>query len=169
MNNLKPIVKEKVAYIGKTFEIVKKSFKNSKLSVEFEMARRSPGVRLIIINKNKILLTKEFRPEFNDYDYRLPGGKVFDSLKEYKIAISKKYDMLKCTKEAAKKECAEETGLIPKRIRLFQISKAGLTVYWDLFYFVVDDFDGSIKNQKLEDDEITLPEWKTFEEAKKCA
>ena len=167
MNKAKSIVKEKVIYAGKTFEITKKYFKNEKLSIEFEIARRSPGVRLIIVKKDKILLTKEFRPELNDYDYRLPGGKVFDSLKEYKTTISKKYNILKYAEEAAKKECAEETGLIPKRTRLFQTTKAGLTVEWDLFYFVVDDFDGSVKNQKLEDDEIIHPVWKTFEETKK--
>ena len=30
-----------------------------------------------------IQLSKEFRSELNGYDYRLPGGKVFDTLEEY--------------------------------------------------------------------------------------
>ncbi len=43
----------------------------------FETAVRSPGVRLIIVKDNQMLITKEFRGELDDYDYRLPGGKVF--------------------------------------------------------------------------------------------
>ena len=49
----------------------------------FEKARRAPGVRLLIIKKNKILITKEYRDEIGEFDYRLPGGKVFDKLEEY--------------------------------------------------------------------------------------
>ncbi|MEI6117757.1 MAG: hypothetical protein WCP92_00380 [bacterium] len=48
-----------------------------------EIAKRSPGVRLIICDGDKILITNEFRKEVNTDDYRLPGGKVFDTLKEY--------------------------------------------------------------------------------------
>jgi len=31
----------------------------------------------------KILLSREYRSELDRYDYRLPGGKVFDTLAEY--------------------------------------------------------------------------------------
>jgi DNA-binding NarL/FixJ family response regulator len=51
----------------------------------FEFARRAPGVRMIISAQDgsgKILLTREYRPSLERYDYRLPGGKVFDSLQE---------------------------------------------------------------------------------------
>lgn len=163
---MNPMGKEKIAYEGKTFEIIEKQIKAKKRLFKFEVARRSPGVRLIIIRKNKILLTKEFRPELNSFDYRLPGGKVFDTLKEYKQLINKKQNPLDAAKKAAKKECTEETGLIPKNVKLFQLSKAGLTVEWDLFYFIIENFSGNIKNQKLEDDEIIYPEWKTFKQAK---
>jgi hypothetical protein len=41
-------------------------------------------VRIIIQNEEKkILLTKEFRYELDAYDWRLPGGKVVDTLDEY--------------------------------------------------------------------------------------
>jgi 8-oxo-dGTP pyrophosphatase MutT (NUDIX family) len=72
----------------------------------FEIARRSPGVRLIICDKDKILLSKEFRKELKGYDYRLPGGKVFDTLKEYN---KNKKNIKKYTLVAAKNECEEET------------------------------------------------------------
>ena len=156
--------KEKIAYQGKSFEIIKRKITTKKSTFEIEIARRSPGVRLIILKKSKILLTREFRPELNAYDYRLPGGKVFDSLKEYKQHAGK--SILSAAKKAAAKECMEETGLIPKKLRLQEVSKAGLTVEWDLFYFIIDDFEGNIKNQKLEADEIIHPEWKTLKQAR---
>ena len=166
MNKPNQLGKEKIVYEGKTFQIIRRYIKTKKIKFELEIARRSPGVRLIIIKKNKVLLTKEFRPELNKYDYRLPGGKVFDTLKEYKQSINKKQNLIGAAKRAAEKECVEETGIIPKNIKLFQISKAGLTVEWDLFYFIVEDFRQNNKSQELEQDEIIYPEWKTFNQAK---
>jgi len=54
-----------------------------------EFARRSPGTRLIIEKGDKIILSREFRHELGSYDYRLPGGKVYDSLDEYNKALQK--------------------------------------------------------------------------------
>ncbi len=52
------------------------------------MVRRPPGIRALIVNNdNQILLSKEFRYELNDWDYRLSGGKVFESLNDYKVAL----------------------------------------------------------------------------------
>lgn len=155
---------EEIAYKGKIFEIVKRPMKVGNKVVEFEIARRPPGVRLIIIKNSKILLTKEFRYELEEYDYRLPGGKVFNTMEAYSQAIRKNEDMLKHALAAAKKECEEETGLIPTKMRHFQTSQAGATIIWDLFYFIVEDFTGSKK--ALEHGEIIQPEWKTFKEAK---
>ena len=165
MRKISPILKEKIIFEGKTFEIASQQLRGAKKPIE--IARRAPGVRLIIIDGMNMLITKEYRYELGEYDYRLPGGKVFDSLKEYKESISKKSDILKCAIKAAKKECLEETGVIAKSVKLFQASKAGLTVAWDLFYFIVDDFELSRHGQKLEHDEIIHPEWKTFWEVRK--
>ena len=157
---------EELLFEGKTFEIIKKNFISGEKSSKIEIARRSPGVRLIIVKDNKMLITKEFRFELNDYDYRLPGGKVFDSLKEYKEALMKDSDILKHATEAAKKECLEETGLIAKNIKHFLTANAGLTVKWDLFYFIVDDFEENEKGQQLGFDEEIYVGWKTFDEVK---
>lgn len=155
---------EQVVYEGKTFEIVRKTMRGKGKTVTVEMARRSPGVRLIIVRDNKILLTKEYRYELNGYDYRLPGGKVFDSLKEYQEALKGNKDISQCAKDAAKQECEEETGLIAKGVKHMHTSVVGLTIQWDLLYFVVDDFTQG--RQKPEDAEIIHPEWKTFGEAR---
>lgn len=167
MKKFKQIGKEKIVFEGKTFQIIKQRFSVGSKTIEVEKAMRSPGVRLIIINENKILLTKEYRPELKRYDYRLPGGKVFDNLKEYQNSLNKKDNILKKSIEAAKKECIEETGLIAKNVRHYQTSHAGLTVIWDLYYFIVDDSKKHEKGQQLEHDEVIYPEWKKFEEVKK--
>ena len=161
-----PQKKENILFEGRTFQIVDKHFIFGNKSKSIEIARRSPGVRLIIFKGSKILLTKEFRRELNGYDYRLPGGKVFDSLAEYKKAVKEGKDMLKCAVEAAKIECLEETGLIARKIKHFKTSKAGQTIEWDMFYFLVEDFEESKKGQQLGFGEEIYPEWKTFGEAK---
>ena len=164
MNQLQKDGPEEVAYKGKIFEIIKQPMKADGKSVVLEIARRSPGVRLIIIKDNQLLITKEFRTELNAYDYRLSGGKVFDTLEEYERHRSQ--DMLPCALEAAKRECKEETGFIVKNINHFTTAHAGATVEWDLFYFIVNEFENSAKGQELEVGEVISIEWKTFEEVK---
>lgn len=156
---------EKIIYEGKIFQVVEQPMTYNGHNKTFELARRSPGTRLIIIKDNRILITKEFRSEHGKTDYRLPGGKVFDSLEEYKKYLND--DLLPFAEIAAKKECLEETGLIPKNIKHFSTSKAGATIEWDLYYFIVDDFEINLEGQRLETGEDIEIEWKTFEEVKK--
>lgn len=160
---------EKITYSGKIFQVIEQPMICDGCNKIFELARRSPGTRLIIIrNNNEMLITKEFRGEHNGVDYRLPGGKVFDTLEEYKNHLDE--DLLPYAKVAAKKECLEETGLIPKNIKHFATSKAGATVEWDLYYFMVDKFEENPEGQHLEEGEDIEIEWKTFAEVKKlCA
>lgn len=155
---------EKIEYKGKIFEIIKQPMKIGGKKIIFEIARRSPGVRLIIVKGNQILITKEYRSELNDYDYRLPGGKVFDTLDEYNL--NRDTDMLSFTVDAAKRECREETWLVVKNIRHFATSVAGATVKWNLEYYIIDEFEENTSGQNLEDGEIISVEWKSFEEVR---
>ncbi len=155
---------EEIVYKGKIFEIVKQPMKAGDKSVVFEIARRAPGVRLIIIKENKILLTREFRNELSGYDYRLPGGKVFDTLEEYKK--HRDTDLLPFAIEAGKREATEEVGLTIKNISHFTTATSGATGVWDLFYFLVHDFEENKYGQKLETGEDIQAEWKTFDEVR---
>lgn len=157
---------EKIAYSGRIFEVVKQPMKVGGKIVDFEIARRSPGVRLLIVRDGKILLVKEFRTEHNGFDYRLPGGKVFDSIKDYKKALDGGKDILKYAVEAARKECLEETGISAKRIEHIHTARCGASVSWDMYYFLVENFEERDGRQSLEDGEIIFPVWKTFDEAK---
>ncbi|MFA6190327.1 MAG: NUDIX domain-containing protein [Candidatus Staskawiczbacteria bacterium] len=164
MDNLQKNGPEKIVYKGRIFEVVEQPMKVGDKSIVFEIARRSPGTRLIIVKENKILISKEFRSELNDYDYRLPGGKVFDTLEEYNKNISE--DILLFATNAAKKECREETGLVAKNIKHYATAKSGATVIWDLFYFIVDEFEENEVGQELETGEVINTEWKSFDEVK---
>ena len=63
---------------------------------EFYVSDFGPKVALLIINNDKILLTRQYRLLINDLSYEIPGGKV-----DYKESF----------KEAAIRECHEETGV----------------------------------------------------------
>jgi len=147
-----------IKYSGKIIEVVTEQHGNK----VFEFARRSPGVRALIIKDGKMLLSREFRTEVGGYDYRLPGGKVFDTLEEYRKHAGK--DLTKFAVEAVIKEVKEEVGLITKSPKLIKISHAGATVVWDLFYFEITDFkEGS---QNLEEGEDITSNWYALKEVK---
>lgn len=164
MDKLLPAGSDKIVYRGKIFKVVERPFKAGKHDIIFEIAIRSPGVRLIIVNKDKMLVTKEFRQELNTFDYRLPGGKVFDKFTEFEA--HEKEDLLPYAIKAAKKESKEETGIKIKHLQHFATAKSGATVVWDLLYFIVDDFEDTNEGQNLEHGEHIAVTWKTFEEVK---
>lgn len=156
---------EKITFQGKIIEVVQKEVEQNGKIKTFEFARRSPGTRLIIEKGNKIFLTKEFRHEVGGYDYRLPGGKVYDTLDEYNIALESGVDINDVAKIAAIKEAHEEVGIEVKDISFLHKSVCGATVVWDLFYFLVQDF---IKTeQHLEDGEDISVELFDIDEVEK--
>ena len=151
---------EEIKYSGKIIEVV--HFKNG--SRTFEKARRSPGVRALIVSDGKILLSKEFRQEINGYDFRLPGGKVFDALEDFKLHINE--NLVQYATDAVVKEVKEEVGLLAKNPTLLKVSKAGATVEWDLYYFLIKEFKKNEKGQELEEGEDITFDWFNFEDVK---
>lgn len=134
--------------------------------IKRNMVRRPPGIRALIVDKkeNKILLSKEFRYELNSWDYRLPGGKVFDSLEEYKKSL-KRNDVLEHVEKTVPKEVLEEIGLIVKNPKLLKISKDGSGVIWDLYYYEITEYSVSENGPSLEENEIVDGYvWKSFDE-----
>ncbi len=163
-----PVEPEKVVYQGLIVEVVQQKMQEGEKIKTYEFARRSPGTRLIIIKDAKILLTKEYRPELKSWDFRLPGGKVFDSLSDYNNFLNTRKDILIPAKAGAILEAEEEAGVKVGEIKHFATSTCGATVRWDLFYFVVDEFDTQDK-QNLGQGENIETNWFTFAEAKKLA
>jgi len=137
----------------------------------FEFAERSPGVRILATDGNRILLTKEWRSETKGWDYRLPGGKVFDSLDEYLDAKNElSFDVDQKAAEAAKKELEEETSLdlTSEVFSALHHSVCGATVIWDLHYYLAQvaqtDIDTQPSSIVTDEGEHTHPEWFTAEE-----
>jgi len=138
-----------------------------------EMARRSPGVRMIIVTTdNKFLISREKRDYLEKgWDYRLPGGKVVDTLSDYLALLEKLEngldggDLTPTVEAAVIKESKEEVGITVRNPELLQISTAGGTIEWDLWYWLVRDFDCG--EQELEhDEEIEIVEMTVSEVAK---
>ncbi|MCM2339502.1 MAG: NUDIX domain-containing protein [Burkholderiales bacterium] len=147
--------KENIVYQGKIIEVINEIVKleNGK-EITLEKARRSPGVRLIIKNKEgKFILNKEKRHELDEIDYRLPGGKVFDTLQEYNNFLKEGKDILEKAKEAVKLEAIQEAGIEPEEVRYLSTSHCGATVDWDLIYFSTEKFK-EVEKQPEEGEEI---------------
>ncbi len=157
---------EEIYAKGKIFELVHLTQPDGRV---FEVARRAPGVRLIIADRGakKVLLTKEFRRELNDWDYRLPGGKVFDTLDEFEAFRASGDDILSAAEQKAKGEGAEEAGIDVKQVELFQKSTLGATVEWDLYIFEVSEWIVHEHGQQLEaGEQIEADNWVGYDEAK---
>lgn len=122
--------------------------------IKRKLVRRPPGIRAIIINKdNEILLSKEFRYELNAFDYRLPGGKVFDTIEEYQDSLTNN-TLEDNVFKTVNKEVLEEVGLIIHNPTLIKVSHDGASVEWDLYYFEIKDYEVSADGNHLEENEF---------------
>lgn len=169
MGKLQPASDEKIVYQGKMLEIVNQDMSKGDAIVTFEWARRSPGIRLILVDPKRrvVVLTKEHRYELGADDYRLPGGKVFDTLKEYNQFLASGKDIAQPAAKKAREEAEEEVGIKLETVDHFHTSVCGATVEWNLLYFVSTNWEQG--SQKLELGEqievVELP----FQAAKKIA
>ncbi len=160
---------EEVFAKGKLFELVHLSQKDGRT---FEVARRAPGVRLIIHDKaaGKILLTREYRRELGKWDYRLPGGKVFDSLDEFEAFRNRNEDIVDVAKAKATEEAQQEAGVEIAEMELHKKSVLGATVEWDLYVFETNSWQLSVEGQELEvGEKIEADTWVTYDEARTMA
>ena len=159
-------MEEKIFATGKMFELVHFPQADGRV---FEMARRAPGVRVIVavMPNKKVMLTKEHRWELKGWDYRLPGGKVFDTLAEYETHRKMAKDILVAATAKAKAEAAEEAGIQVDAVELFKKSSLGATVEWDLYIFEATAWQPHTDGQNLQEDERMGIEvrWYSFAEA----
>jgi len=160
---------EEIFAKGKLFELVHLKQDDGRV---FEVARRAPGVRLIIHDETdgKILLTKEFRRELGEWDYRLPGGKVFDSLDEYETHRTSGDDIEAAAMMKAIEEAKQEAGVEIAELELYKKSILGATVEWDLYVFETSDWQLNVEGQELEvGEKIEADNWVTYDGAREMA
>jgi ADP-ribose pyrophosphatase len=158
---------EEIIAKGKLFELVQLKQEDGRI---FEVARRAPGVRLIIADKpnKKVLLTKEYRQELAEWDYRLPGGKVFDSLDDFEAHRASGADIVAAARAQAINEAQQEAGVEIDELELYKKSVLGATVEWDLYIFEATKWQLSVHGQELEvGEKIEADNWVSFDEAKK--
>jgi ADP-ribose pyrophosphatase YjhB (NUDIX family) len=143
---------EEIFAKGRLFELVHTTQPDGRV---FEVARRAPGVRLIISDTDtqKLLLTKEFRHELNDWDYRLPGGKVFNTLDDYEAFRKSGKEIMKAAEAQAKNEALEEAGVTINELKFVRKSALGATVEWDLYVFEATKWELHKDGQHLKEDE----------------
>lgn len=157
-----------IVFKGELFEVVKQPMKVGDYEYSIEIAKRPPGARLIIVSPDKkILLTKEYRHEHNGWDFRLPGGKVVDSLDEYNKLLKNNKALLEMAEEGARREALEEVGIIIDEMKHFTTSHCAVTIVWDLYYFVVTKYHNHPDGQHLEPNEDIKLGWYSFKQAKK--
>ena len=157
---------ETIVFSGKIGEVVHIEQPDGRI---FEQFRRPPGVRLIIVSpEGSILISKEYRQETTSFDLRLPGGKVCDTLSEFRILRASGEDMIEAAKTAAIKEAWEETGLVVVNPQLITQANAGATVDWDLYYFLITEFTNHRDGQALELGENIEVSWLTQAEIRQA-
>jgi ADP-ribose pyrophosphatase len=160
-------VSEEIFAKGKLFELIHLKQDDGRV---FEVARRAPGVRLIIHDEveQRILLTREFRHELSEWDYRLPGGKVFDSLDEFEDFRTSGGDIVEAAKTKAIEEAQQEAGVEIADLKLYRKSVLGATVEWDLYIFETNDWQLRVEGQELEvGEKIDADQWFGYEEVQR--
>ncbi len=169
MSQLTPSGKEQIVYQGRMLEVVNQAMSDGSRTITFEWARRAPGIRLLLVDKEKqtVLLTREHRYELGRDDYRLPGGKVFDSLVEYNDFLKSGKDIVVPATAKAKAEALEEVGAKVETLKHFHTSTCGATVQWDLLYF--EAISWQLESQQLEAGEQISVVETGFEEAQNMA
>jgi ADP-ribose pyrophosphatase len=131
----------------------------------FERFVRPPGTRIIAIENKKIYLQKEHRLESNnEFDWRLPGGKVFDRFEEYEKYIGEQIPE-EIILSAGKKELLEEAKMVTEKISIYKKSTCGASVEWDLYYLFCENTK-NVNHTHHETEEIVDGKYFTFDEVK---
>ncbi len=134
---------------------------------EFEKFSRPPGTRIIAVRDNKIFLQQEARLEVDGFDWRLPGGKVFDTFADFKPYLAKPIPE-NIIIAAGQKELGEEAGLVAAKVRVVSKKVCGATVDWDLYYLEAATIsEAAASRTHHEGEQIDKSGWFTFDQVKK--
>lgn len=128
------------------------------------MVVRPPGVRLLIIRDDELLLTREYRLDLDAFDVRLPGGKVVDTMLEAEVLEHQ--DLEQAVVRAADRELREEVGMVCPRWSHFDVMRAGSSIEWDLWYLQGHDPEVLAAGAEPEAGEWIEPMWVPFETAR---
>lgn len=140
---------------------------NGYVKKEFEKFSRPPGTRIIAVQDKKIFLQQEARLEVDGFDWRLPGGKVFDTFADFKPYLNKLVPE-NIILVAGQKELGEEAGLVAGSVKLFCKKVCGATVDWDLYYLEATDIaKADDKRTHHEGEQVDKSGWFSYDEIRK--
>lgn len=155
-----------IVFDGRIGEVVHIKQKGGRV---FEQYRRAPGCRLIIISAdNKVLMIREYRHETKKFDLRLPGGKVRDTLEQWRELQHSGKDLTEASMLAAINEAWQEVGLEVSDLEFVADSVSGATVVWDLHYFKTSKYSEVPTGQDLEAGEQIEKVWMSADEIKQA-
>lgn len=107
-----------------TIKQEKKKMPDGKYKI-FEYAFRPASVIILAFDdKDKLILTREYRPAYKKWMWRLPGGRV---------------DKEKNPQKAAIRELREETGFKPKKLKLYYKVEQKGSFNWTLYVFIASN------------------------------
>jgi len=89
-------------------------------------------------------------------------------MEEYHELLESGKDIAGAARETAVKEALEETGLTIHDPKFLVKANSGATVEWDLYYFLVTEYDEHPDGQQLEHGENIEVTWVTVEELKEA-
>lgn len=142
---------KRVVFEGTVGEVVHDTQPNGKI---YETYRRPPGTRVIVVNdQNEILMTREYRQESGEVDLRLPGGKVFNTMKEMNHFLKTGGVMEEAILSGARLEARQEGGVVLDDAEIVAKAIDGTTVDWDLYYVMSRNHDEHPEGQDLEEGE----------------
>lgn len=134
--------KYKTVFKGVIFDIrqAKATLPSGKVKT-FEQAVRPPSVSVLAIdNQGRLLLTREYRPKYKRYLWRLPAGGVEKGEKPI---------------DAAQRELREEIGLKAGKLRLFNLTDMGQSLEWKRYTYLATNLS-SAPLQGEEDEDIRV-------------
>ncbi|WP_086661567.1 NUDIX hydrolase [Lentzea kentuckyensis] len=141
-----PVGQPTVAFQGRIFAQVHTATQVGDDVIVFELAVRPPGVRVIVVNRPErlVYLTREMRSEANGWDWRVPGGKVYNEIEPYLPLFLQHTDSTRAdvltekVLASAVEEAGQELGATLTNSVLLGRSACGATVHWDLYYVLAD-------------------------------
>ncbi|TXI51310.1 MAG: hypothetical protein E6Q50_01125 [Lysobacter sp.] len=163
MSDSVSIVSDEVLYAGRLLDLVSRTLEvrkgNDSFCYSIEVARRPPGVRLIVYRDREYLLLREYRSELSRWDFRLGGGKIFETQAEHLKFISECGNLIERAKESVVIEAREELGVEVNSASFIRKSCAGATIEWDLYFFQIDTFTTLSSGPQPEHTELLSAEW----------
>ena len=140
------VIQHDITHVGR-FEIVMDTIEKGQKTYPYSFVKVKPGITVIpILNKDKVLLLKEYRHTIGKNVYEFPSGFIDES---------------ETPEQAACRELKEETGFEAKNIRSLGSYYPSFGSTDELIYLFSCETDGCVKKAELDNKREPLEEIST--------